>query len=165
MKATWNRDKEDLEFNGKHFRVWCHVRNEIDPVYIRRLHEKKEVVFAIVSGIQTDKPYMPRKFPKGTFEIYAVEEVSKDPTQKDFWPIKIKTNADHDVEIWALDKNCGYDHGTGIFVKDGCLWIHWCSWSGTTLGCGRAETEKQIRELGEMIQDALSAGKVFLEVI
>ena len=108
---------------------------------------------------------MPRKFPKGTFEIYAVEEVSTDPKQKDFWPIKIKTNADHDVELWDLDPiTKGYEKGTGIFIKDGCLWIHF-SWSGTTLGCGRVETEKQVRKLGKMIQDALSKGKVYLEVI
>ena len=164
MKVIWNRDAEDLEINGIHFKVWCHVRNEIDPKYIRRLHDPNEVVFAIVNGVQTKIPYMPRKFPKGTFEIITVEFVPKTDQQKDFWPVKIRTNASQDVEVWELDENKGYKKGTGKFVRDGGLLIHY-SWSNTTLGCGREESEIQVRKLAQMIIDGFSTGRVFLEVV
>jgi len=164
MKLIWNRDKEDLEFNGVHFKVWCHVRNEIDPLYIRKLHEPKEVIFAIVNGAQTKIPYMPRKFPKGIHEILSVEFVPKTDGQKDYWPVKIRTTATQDVEVWELDENKGYKKGTGRFVRDGGYLIHF-SWSNTTLGCGREESETQVRKLAELIIDGFNSGKVFLEVI
>ena len=109
MKLVWKRDQEDLEVNGVHFKVWCHVRNEIDPKYIRRLHEPREVVYAIVNGVQTKLLYMPRKFPKGLWEITTVEFVPKIEEQKDFWPIKLRTNASQMVDVWELDKLGGYD--------------------------------------------------------
>lgn len=164
MKLIWDIEKEDLECNGVHFKVWCHVRNEIDPNYVRRLHEKKEVIFAIVNGVQTKIPYMPRKFPKGTHEITSVEYLPKTNEQEVYWPLKIKTNAKQKVERWILDANEGYEKGTGEYVMDGGYHIHF-SWSNTTHGCGRPETEIQARKLAEMVIEGFKSGKVYLEVI
>ncbi len=160
MNVKWNRDAEDLEYQGIHFRVTCKVRNEIDLMYVRRLHEPKEVIYAIVNGQKTNIPYMPRKFPKGLWEITGIE-ASTDPI---FAPFKIRTNAFQDVNVWALDKIGGYDKVTEKKVRDGGYLLH-CSTSTTTHGCGRVETEKQIRKLVGLISRELEKGKVFMEVV
>jgi len=160
MNLKWNRDGEDLEYQGIHFRVTCKVRNEIDLMYIRRLHDKKEVIYAIVNGQKTNIPYMPRKFPKGTWEITGIE-ASIDPI---FAPFKIRTNAQQMVNAWTLDSKGGYDKPTERQVLDGGYLLH-CSTSVTTHGCGRVETEKQIRKLIGLISKEMESGKVYLEVV
>jgi len=160
MKITWNRDAGDLEYQGIHFRVSCKVRNEIDLMYVRRLHDPKEVIYAIVNGQSTKIPYMPRKFPKGLCEITGIE-ASGDPI---FAPFKIRTTASQLVETWSLDSKGGYDKPTGKKVLDGGYLLH-CSSSSTTHGCGRVETEKEIRKLVGLISRELEKGKVLMEVV
>jgi len=160
MKIIWKRDAGDLVYQGIHFNVWCKVRNEIDLMYVRRLHDPKEVIYAIVNGQKTTYPYMPRKFPIGTWEIIGIE-ASTDPI---FAPFKIRTNADQLVETWTLDEKGGYDKPTGKKVLDGGYLLH-CSNSMTTHGCGRVETEKQVKKLAGLIASELARGKVYMEVV
>ena len=160
MNIKWNRDAGDLEYQGIHFQVTCKVRNEIDLIYVRRKHDPKEVVYAIVNGQKTNLPYMPRKFPKGLCVITGIE-ASTDPV---YAPFKIRTTATQLVETWTLDEKGGYDKPTGKKVLDGGYLLH-CSSSSTTHGCGRVESEKQIRKLVALISRELEKGEVFMEVV
>ncbi len=163
MKITWIRDENRLEAGGIVFIVTNNVRNEIDTQNVRRLHDPKEVRRAIVDGRWAD-PYMPRKFPKGTWRIEAVED-TEDP---EFAPVKIKTNAHQLVETWTLDSLGGYDKPTGKMVDDAGYHLHWSAGSRTTLGCGRVGTDspKQVLKLAGIIRDAMKSGElVTLEVI
>jgi hypothetical protein len=160
---TWNRDGDDLECMGEHYFVSCKVRNEIDLMNVRRLHDKKEVVKTIQNGVYM-YPYMPRKFPKGRFEITSYEKTT-DPV---FAPIKIKTNAVQMVEKWELDENGGYAFGTGKMVSDSGYYLHWSKNSLTTHGCGRVgtNTDKQILKLAGVLMPLLDKGtKIYLDVI
>jgi len=163
MKIIWNRDENRLETGGIVFTVTNMVRNEIDPSHVRRLHDPSEVRRAVVNG-QWGDPYMPRKFPKGTWQITAVED-TKDP---EFAPVKIKTNAHQMVETWILDSAGGYARPSGKIVSDSGYHLHWSAESRTTLGCGRVGTDspKQALKLAKMIRAAMAAGEsVTLEVI
>lgn len=163
MKVVWNRDESDLYCSGIHFFVTNKVRNEIDPLHKRRLHDPMEVVLAIKNGQYSD-PYMPRKFPKGIWNITGIENT----TAIDFAPIKIKTNAHQMVETWVLDDKKGYDKPSGKFVDDSGYHLHWSKNSITTLGCGRVgtDTDKQIKKLAGLIKQAFDKGEVVtLEVI
>ena len=163
MKIVWNRDENRLETGGIVFTVTNNVRNEIDPLNVRRLHEAREVRRAIVNGAWSD-PYMPRKFPKGIWQITGVE----DTTDSEFEPVKIRTNAHQMVETWLLDVAGGYSKPSGKQVNDSGYHLHWSRGSRTTLGCGRVGTDspKQVLKLAKMIRSAMAAGEVItLEVI
>ena len=146
MKLLWDRDKAILTVGEAEFLVTNRVRNEIDPVAVRRLHDPSEVRRAVVNG-QWGPPYMPRKFPKGTWRVLEVVDIA-DPTS-DFWPIKIKTDAHQPVQVWALDAAGGYDHPIDKWVDDSGYHLHWCKGSISTLGCGRVgkDDDSQIQYL------------------
>jgi hypothetical protein len=150
MTIIYKRDENDLEANSQHFTVTNEVRNEIDPNPInrRRLHDFSEVVKSVVNG-QWGKPYMPRKFPKGTWTITAIVPT----TEAVFAPVKIETDAHQMVETWALDANGGYDHADGGHVEDSGYYLHWSEGSRTTHGCGRVgtDTDIQIRALANVV--------------
>ncbi len=163
MKIIWIRDENRLETGGIVFTVTNNVRNEIDPLNVRRLHDPAEVRRAVVNGQWAD-PYMPRKFPKGTWKITAVED-TEDP---EFAPVKIRTNAHQMVMTWLLDVAGGYSKPSGKQVNDSGYHLHWSRNSRTTLGCGRVGTDspKQVLKLAKMIRSAMSGGEtVTLEVI
>jgi hypothetical protein len=107
MKIVWDVEKGIAVFCGKEFIITSDVRNELNGR--RRLHDKKEVVNVVTAAGKYGLPYMPRRFPKGQWEITAVEETAK-PL---FAPFKIKTNAHQIVDTWALDSSGGYDRKTG----------------------------------------------------
>lgn len=159
MKLLWKRDLELLEVEGKIFNVTCAVRNEIDSKEVRRLHEPKEVVRAIENGRYT-VPYMPRKFPLGEFKVTGLDWIPwENISQRDFWPVKIKTNATQEVDAWSLSANGGYDKPSGKRIIDSGYHLHFCQNSRTTLGCGRVgkDTPEQVTELAYLIEDAIEA--------
>lgn len=155
MTLLWSRDKGILAVNGLQFNATSIVRNELNDR--RKLHDPKEVVRSIVNG-KYDKPYMPRPFPFGTFNVTGIEIV-EDKTS-DFWPIKIKTNASQLVTTWALDKDGGYDHATDQKVVDSGYHLHFGFNSSTTLGCGRVglSSPSEILKLAGLIWDELKKG-------
>ena len=160
VRLVWRRDDGILELDDEKFVVTNRVRNEINK--LRKLHSQKEVVRAIIGGMW-GPPYMPRQFPKGEWNIVGIE-YTKNP---EFAPIKIKTDAWQNVQVWALDSNGGYDHVIpDKFVEDSGYHLHWAQFSRTTLGCGRVETENEVRRLAELIEPVLKHGeKVILEVV
>ncbi|MDR0506384.1 MAG: hypothetical protein LBH32_06165 [Dysgonamonadaceae bacterium] len=144
---TWNRDNGLAQFEGMTFVITCNVRNELNG--LRKLHLKSEVVNTVVNG-QWGPPYMPRRFPKGEWKITGIEPAK----EKDFFPLKIKTNAHQMVETWNLDAQGGYDKPTGKQVDDSGYHLHWSEGSQTTLGCGRVESAKQAVILAALIWQA-----------
>ena len=161
MIMLWEIDKRAARFCGKDFLITCDVRNEMNGR--RRLHEKKEVVNVVTASGKYGKPYMPRRFPAGMWEIYAVEETGN-PV---FAPFKIKTTAHQLVETWELDKGGGYDRKSGGLADDYGYFLHWSAGSNTTLGCGRvgSNTPYQVVLLAELIRASWQEGEtVFLKV-
>lgn len=158
MLWTWDRNAGKLEAGGKLFTCTNRVRNEIDPSAVRRLHDPAEVRYAIVNG-QKGPPYMPRKFPRGMWNIIGIELIAD--YHSDFWPIKIRTNAHQMVHTWALDVKGGYDHPLPDVVDDGGYHFHWDRWSRSTLGCGRVgiDDDSQIRDLAKVYQQAIANGE------
>ena len=161
MKITWHRDLGTLYAAGEKFHVDCDVRNELNGR--RKLHDKKEVVHAVVNG-RWGPPYMPRKFPKGIWSITGIN----DTTAPEFAPIKITTNARQELSVWALDASGGYDHETPVRVIDSGYHLHWSANSKTTLGCGRVgtDTDAEVRNLAFILRMALKNGEsILLEVL
>jgi hypothetical protein len=157
---VWKIDGGNVLFCGKDFIVTCDVRNELNGR--RRLHDKKEVVNVVTASGKYGAPYMPRRFPKGFWEITAIEETGN-PV---FAPFKIKTNAHQPVETWALDSEGGYDRKTGGVAEDYGYYLHWSKSSMTTLGCGRVGSSSpyQVALMVELIRAAWKDGEqVFLK--
>jgi len=171
MNLLWHRDQYDLEVAGVHFYVTSIVRNEIAPVYVRRLHEPKEVVRTVTSDRKKGLPYMPRKFPLGDWTITAVERNGRHGMSFDeaeYGPVRIRTNAHQTVTVWALDDAGGYDHALDEMVEDYGYLLHWAPFSRTTLGCGRVGKEDagQIEQLAKIIEGALLLqGAIPLKVV
>lgn len=161
MNLLYERDKNRITFGGVVFGVTNNVRNEIDLYYPRRLHEKGEVR----KSIPSDKPYMPRKFPLGKWEITAIEWIETYKFEKkEFGTVKIRTNASQKVKIWALDGQGGYDHETNEEVIDSGYLGHYSDWVNT-LGCWRHDTQKGAEKLARMIEIEMQKCKVYVEVI
>lgn len=166
MKVLFFRDRQELkiideEKNQKKI-FYCDsvVRNEINGE--RQLHKKSDVVTTIpVSRYETSLPYMPRPFPLGEWLITGFEFTD----QTYFQPVKLLTNAQQLVPIWALDTNGGYDHAAGNMQFDYGYWFHY--WGGrTTLGCGRFDKVENILTFLAIIKPYLDVFKtVPLEVV
>jgi hypothetical protein len=162
MRIIWRRDSGIAECGGKEFVITSITRNELNGR--RRLHEPSEVVNIVTRGGRWGQAYMPRQFPTGTWKIVGVEKTSE-PV---FAPVKIKTDAHQNVELWNLDSHGGYDRPSGIFAEDWGYHLHWSENSKTTLGCGRVgtDTNREALELAGLVSDAMAAGKdVILEVV
>lgn len=165
MKVTYERDRNRLTIDSFVFTATNNVRNEIDPIYVRRLHDPREVRYTITKDRSRGKPYMPRKFPKGICEITAVEyrpDFKFDAHE--FGQVRVRTNASQAVEVWALDKDGGYDKPTGEFVADYGYLIHYSDYN-TTLGCLRASSQETMIKIADLIEAGLREGKVFMNVI
>jgi hypothetical protein len=133
----------------------CDVRTELNG---RRA--KDEVVYTIPKK-GMPKPYYPRQFASGIFEITGIEETN-DPT---YAPIKIKTTATRKVFTWDLDTKGNYWEPTGLTQEDTAYWIHYTD-SSTTLGCIRIGSAKDIRHLANIIRPTLAYGDtLYLEVL
>ena len=166
MKVLFYRDKQELEIVDKeknqHRTFYCDsfVRNEINGE--RVLRDKKDVIFTFPHN-RYDKslPYMPRRFPEGSWKITGYEYTDQDYLK----PVKIFTDATQIVPIWKLDKNGGYAYAAGNVQFDYGYWFHY--WGGrTTLGCGRFDEILEIENFIEIIKPYLDVFKTIpLEVI
>lgn len=165
MIATWKRDDGELTIGSAVFRVTNHVRNEIDPANVRRLHDSKEVVRTVNKDRSPGSAYMPRKFPRGKWLVESVEWWTPGAWDKAVYgTVRIRTDAHQLVDVWALDINGGYAEKSGRSTQDYGYLLHY-SPSRTTLGCGRIETQKAADKLASMIETAMKEGRVWLEVI
>jgi hypothetical protein len=116
------------------------VRNEINK--LRKTSLLSDVVLTTPNDNTAPKPYFPRRFPLGTWNVTKCVEGPKDSY---VGPIYFDTDAWQMVEEWALDEHGFYTAPTGRFVRDSGYGAHHASvydpktsrWvdSYTTLGC------------------------------
>lgn len=169
MNVLYERDKNKLIIEDLVFTVTNNVRNEIDPNFIRRIGEKKEVVRTVNRDRSTGKPYMPRKFPKGTCGIISVEwwhEMNgiSNFDKEVYGTVRIRTDAHQAVEVWTLDAGGGYLRKSGTFSEDYGYLFHY-SPSRTTLGCGRLDSQDSCIKLAHFVAKALETQSVSIEVV
>jgi len=170
MKVLFERAIEKLIVEDVVFTVTNNVRNEIDPVYIRKLHDPKEVRYTIKQDHTQGVPYMPRKFPKGNWKItgvehYAVINGKENFDKNEYGTVRIRTDAHQPVTVWALDKAGGYDRATGAVTEDYGYLFHFAPNSQTTLGCGRCQSQDIADKLASMIESSLDPEPITLQVV
>jgi hypothetical protein len=159
MKITADLSKGELIANGAKIPISCNVRTLRDGTRGRAVKEVRRC-------IPDDLPYDPLPFPKGLWNITAVEW--KDKYKFDEWEygsVKIRTDAWQAVKIWELDQDGNYQKETDKMVIDKGYLLHY-SGSNTTLGCIRIATNAEAVMLGKVIERTLYIGEaVQIEVI
>jgi hypothetical protein len=144
----WKRGNAYLEAFDHRLLVSNKVRNELNG--LRKLHDKKEVVYTEPNNGSMKVPYMPRTFPSGTWFITNIEP---HPANEGYLhPFYINTDAWQFVEEWSLDANGGYDKPTGDMVQDAFYGLHF-SMSPTTLGCIRIAQRADLEWLVDRLQE------------
>ena len=106
-----HRDNFMIAF-GQQLKCSCIVRNELNG-----LRGGNEVVYTIPNH----KPYQPRIFPAGKWEVYA-PVARQDPYEA---PYFIPTNATLGVLIWELDENKHYFRATDKKDIDAAYGFHY----------------------------------------
>jgi len=139
--VTWVQDSDLLQGFGKSFKVSCKVRNELN-----NLRDKDNIFYTTLApdddhplGQWPGVPSQPRIFPIGNWRITSHYKTDRTYLH----PIVMITDAHQKLEKWEV-KNGLYVRGTGIFVEDYALRIHWSKESDFTQGCIRIDTEEEI---------------------
>ncbi len=153
---TW---KEIIAQNGltviARYPASCKVRNELNG---RRKKNEVKYTYPIIGK---PKPYYPRQFPSGIFEITGIEYTN----DAEYAPVKIKTTATRKVFTWDLDRDGNYWKPTGQIQEDSCYWLHYTG-SSTTLGCIRISDIHDALSLAHIIEPILeNKDKIYLEVL
>lgn len=153
---TW---KELIVMNGiteiARYPASCNVRNELNGK-----RAKNEVQYT-VPILGHPKPYYPRAFPGGMFEIIDIEYT----TNPEYAPVKIKTTATREVFTWDLDRNGNYWKPTGKTQIDSAYWLHYTKYK-TTLGCIRIDNLNDAIPFAQILEPILEHGdSVYLEVL
>ena len=153
MIIRYDSETEELSYNDITLHATNIVRNEING-----WRDKSQVVLTMGDN---RRPYMPRPFPGGIWEVGRPER-RDDPA---LWPYYIPTTATRNVFVWERDTG-GYKTETEEVVTDEEYGLHHSKSSTTTLGCIEVVDEYDLRRLAEDITKAIDDGeKVYLEVI
>jgi hypothetical protein len=159
MKIIADLTKGELIANGCKIFISCKVRTLKDGTRGRSTSEVRRC-------IPDNLPYDPRPFPKGLWNITAVEwRKDKGFDEWEYGDVKIRTAAWQTVKVWELDQDGNYLKETDKIVTDRGYLLHY-SESSTTLGCIRISSKEEARILSIFIQKYLSSGEtVQIEVI
>jgi hypothetical protein len=161
MKITADLTKGELIANGTKFLVSCNVRTLKDGTRGMAVKEVRRC-------IPDDLPYDPMPFPKGLWNISAVEWYDEKKNKFDQWEygsVKIRTDAWQWVNIWDVDDDGNYLKETELKTIDRGYLLHF-SESRTTLGCLRIATIKEAEILANFVQKIIDSGEtVQIEVI
>ncbi len=131
----------------------CNVRTELNGK-----RAKDEVIYTVN---KKPKPYYPRQFPSGIFQITDIE-YTDDTT---YAPVKIKTDAVREVFTWDLDTKGEYWKPTGETQADAAYWLHYTAYK-TTLGCIRIDSIHHALSFAHILEPVLEQGdNIFLEVL
>lgn len=122
----------------------CRVRNELNGK-----RSKNQVVYTYPKTGKP-KPYYPRQFPSGIFNITGIEYTD----DVEYAPVKIKTDATREVFTWDLDTAGNYWKPTGNIQEDTCYWLHFTN-SLTTLGCIRIDDIHDALKIAHIIERVL----------
>jgi len=158
---TW---KEIIVMDKKNeiarFPATCNVRHELNGQ-----RKPNQVIYTVN---KYSKPYYPRQFPSGVWEITAIEWPEKDSDRYEkYGPVIIKTNATREVFLWYLDINGNYSSISSKTQTDTGYYIHHTHKYLTTHGCIRGgDTEDQMIALSKLVEPSLNHhSRVFLEVL
>jgi hypothetical protein len=150
VTIRWRKGSHELEAFGRVIPCLCDVRNEING----RRHD-----YQVVYSIPDDKPYQPRVFPVGVWQVAPPKEKT-DPYMA---PWFIPTNAMQKLPVWEL-KDKKYFKPTEQIIRDWGYGLHY-STSGTTLGCIKIINLEDLEWLVQEIHIAFLEKKdIFLEV-
>jgi hypothetical protein len=131
---------------------------------IRTLRDRTRKAYEIIRSIPDNLPYDPQPFPKGLWRITDVEwNQGKGFDYPTYGPVKIRTDAWQQVNIWELDRDGDYLRETDQRVKDTCYWLHYSSFT-TTLGCIRLASPEDAVAIADSIVAVLWDEPVELEV-
>jgi hypothetical protein len=150
MTITWKRTESVLRVGEREFPCSCLVRT------LENSTRRRDEIIRTIPGA---KPYMPVRFPVGTWNV-ARPQARSDPYKRPFY---IPTDAWAKVPVWNVAGGL-YREPSAEFDRDYAYGIHH-STSKTTQGCIKIEREEDLLELVGMINAALDAKEtVKLEV-
>jgi len=157
LKLTADLSKGTLLINGAVFAISCKVRTLWDGT--RRRDE-------VVRSIPDNRPYDPRPFPKGLWNVTGIEwQRDKGFDPRTYGPVKIRTDAWQEANIWVLDGDGDYELETGKKTRDEGYLLHYSA-SATTLGCIRLSNPRDAEAIGATIERLLERGEaVQVEVV
>jgi hypothetical protein len=141
-----------------------------DAVYpvsnrIRTLRDGTRKSDEVVRSIPDNLPYDPQPFPKGLWNVTAVEwQKERGFDLRTYGPVKIRTDAWRRVKIWELDRDGDYLRELDAYVMDTGYLLHY-SESSTTLGCIRLSSPEDAIAIANVITEAMKQGPVQLEVV
>ena len=143
MELIWKQTDDFLTIDGdKKIECWCEVRNELNG---------KRKNAQVVYSMPDKKPYMPRVFPVGKWQIqWPIPKT--DPYMA---PYFLPTNAYQYCDVWITDARGYYVKPSGEQVKDIGYGLHF-STSTTTLGCIRIAKQDDLLYLVDKVNEALS---------
>ena len=145
-----------LYVGNRPYQATCKVRNELNG-----WRKKNQIVKTYPLGKFEREPYYPRKFPTGLWRVKAPIWTN----DIDYAPVKIPTDAFRGVLLWDIDKN-RYVKMNGRQHTDAFYYLHYAANSSTTLGCIRLNSDKDAREIAELIELKLkNKNEVWIEVI
>lgn len=148
MKLTWDRSTPWLYIDGK---TKIAVTND---VRIRSKENPEEPVYTIPGKI----PYMPSRFPRGTWNVG--KPIAK--TNPYLAPYFIPTDAWQYVTEWTIEPDGTYGVPTHKQVRDEGYGIHY-STSSTTLGCLKVVNKSDLLILAKLISECKEP--ITLEVV
>ncbi len=153
---TW---KEIIILNGSveiaRYPASCKIRTELNGK-----RAKNEVVYSMPREGKP-KPYYPRSFPSGIFEIIGIEYTDN----VNYAPVKIKTDAIRKVFTWELNREGSYWIPTGKTQEDTCYWLHFYP-GEYSHGCIHFTEIEDALSAAHIIEPTLEYGdKVWLEVL
>jgi len=132
----------------------CDVRNELNGR--RPKKGAPDICYTILETGKDGPPTMPRPFPIGTWKVTGFirhDAVGPDgkPLEPYLYPWFIATDANEELDEWALDERGFYKKKTGRKVESWAYGFH-CSSSLTTLGCIRIGSVADLRWLRDNVK-------------
>ncbi|GHT66302.1 hypothetical protein FACS1894110_09740 [Spirochaetia bacterium] len=132
---------------------------------VRTLKYGDRRVSEVIRSIPGGKPYDPHTFPKGVWNVTAVERIEKFHfNEKDYGTVRIRTDANQNVKIWELDKDGDYLRETNLETSDSGYLLHYSAYS-TTLGCIRFTSQDEAELIAGIVEKTLENEDVILEVV
>ena len=153
MKVEVNLKAKSLKIQDKEYYITCIVRNELNGW---------RSPMQVVRSIPENRPVYPRPFPRGSWHIYGIEFTN----DREYSPVKIKTNAYQMLPVWGLTEHGHYGAKTQEYTRDEAYWLHYSENSNTTLGCIRLNSTHDAFRIADIIKKELEAvDYIDLEVI
>jgi hypothetical protein len=132
---------------------------------VRTLREGTRNSWEVARTIPDNLPYDPRPFPKGLWRVTGLDwQNEKGFDRRTYGPVKIRTDAWQEVNVWDLDADGDYLRERMAMVRDTCYWLHY-SESKTTLGCIRLASPEDALAVANLIFRAMDKEPVELEVV